>query len=127
MNLLAANSNGHAKNLSLFHLPDDTTRLAPFYDLVCTRAIERIDYHLAFDVGGERNPSMITPARWESLAKQCDVRPQFLRNLVQQTAAALQDRLGPVSEEFEARYGAYAALQRIEKIVNQQCRRIAKQ
>ena len=85
-NVLAGNSDGHAKNLSLLHLPDDATRLAPFYDLVCTRAIERIDYHLAFDVGGERNPSVITPARWEALAKQCDVRPQFLGKLVRETA-----------------------------------------
>jgi len=125
-NVLAGNSDGHAKNLSLLHLTDDATRLAPFYDLVCTRAIERIDYHLAFDVGGERNPSVITPARWEALAKQCDVRPQFLGNLVRETAAALQERLGPVREEFESRYGAYPALQRIERIVTQQCRRITK-
>jgi serine/threonine-protein kinase HipA len=125
-NVLAGNSDGHAKNLALLHLPDDATRLAPFYDLVCTRAIARIDYHLAFDVGGERNPSVITPARWEALAKQCDVRPQFLRNLVRESAAVLQERLGPVREEFEARYGVYPALQRIERIAMQQCRRIAK-
>ncbi|MEW5756453.1 MAG: hypothetical protein AB1810_09115 [Pseudomonadota bacterium] len=93
---------------------------------MCTRAIERIDYHLAFDVGGERNPSMITSTHWEALASACDVRPQFLGNLVRETAAALQERLGPVREAFEARYGAYPALQRVEKIVNQQCRRSAK-
>ncbi|OFZ96260.1 MAG: hypothetical protein A2Z44_00185 [Betaproteobacteria bacterium RBG_19FT_COMBO_58_11] len=125
-NVLAGNSDGHAKNLSLLHLPDDATRLAPFYDLVCTRAIERIDYHLAFDVGGERNPSVITSAHWEALAKACDVRPQFLGNLVRETAAALQERLGPVREAFEARYGAYPALQRIEKVVTTQCRRSEK-
>jgi len=129
-NVLAGNSDGHAKNLSLLHLPDDTgrpqTRLAPFYDLVCTRAIERIDRHLAFNVGGERNPSVVTPTRWEALAKQCDVRPRFLGNLVRATAAALQERLVSVREVFEARYGHYPALQRIEKIVTQQCRRIAK-
>ena len=125
-NVLAGNSDGHAKNLSLLHLPDAAIRLAPFYDLVCTRAIERIDYHLAFDVGGERNPSVITPARWEALAKQCDVRPQFLGNLVRETADALQERLGPQREAFETRYGAYPALQRIERIVIQQCRRIVK-
>ena len=122
-NVLAGNSDGHAKNLSLLHLPDDATRLAPFYDLVCTRAIERIDYHLAFDVGGERNPSVITPAHWESLAKHCDVRPQFLRNLVHETTATLQERIGPAREEFEAHYGAYPALQRVEKVVSTQCRR----
>ena len=125
-NVLAGNSDGHAKNLSLLHLPDDATRLAPFYDLVCTRAIERIDYHLAFDVGGERNPSAITPAHWEALAKQCDVRPQFLGNLVRETAAALLERLGPARETFEAHYGAYPALQRIEQVVTTQCRRSEK-
>lgn len=125
-NVLAGNSDGHAKNLSLLHLPDGTTRLAPFYDLACTRAIERIDFHLAFDVGGERNPSVITSAHWETLARACDVRPQFLGNLVQEIAAGLQDRLGPVREAFEARYGDYPALQRIEQVVTTQCRRITK-
>jgi len=95
--------------------------------LVCTRAIERIDYHLALDVGGERNPSVITPAHWEALAKQCDVRPQFLDNLVRKIANTLQKRIGPEREEFEARYGAYPALQRIQKVVTTQCRRITKQ
>ena len=129
-NVLAGNSDGHAKNLSLLHLTDEANRpqirLAPFYDLVCTRAIERIDYHLAFDVGGERNPGVITPAHWEALAKQCDVRPQFLGNLVRETADALQERIGPEREAFEARYGAYPALQRIEKVVTTQCRRSLK-
>lgn len=124
-NVLAGNSDGHAKNLSLLHLADDTTRLAPFYDLACTRAIERIDYHLAFDVGGERNPSVITSAHWQALAKACDVRPQFLANLVRETAAALREKLGPVREAFEARYGTYSALQRIERVVTTQCRRVS--
>jgi len=125
-NVLAGNSDGHAKNLALLHQQDDTTRLAPFYDLVCTRAIERIDYHLAFDVGGERNPSLITPARWEALARQCDVRPQFLLNLVRETSGALQKSIGPVREAFEADYGDYPSLQRIQQVVSQQCRRIEK-
>lgn len=125
-NVLAGNSDGHAKNLSLLHLDDNSIRLAPFYDLVCTRAIERIDFHLALDVGGERNPSMITPAHWEALAKTCDVRPQFLGNLLRETAIGLQKWLGPVREVFESRYGAYPALQRIERIVTTQCRRSAK-
>jgi len=122
-NVLAGNSDGHAKNLSLLHLPNGTTRLAPFYDLVCTRAIERIDYHLAFDVGGERNPGVITLKHWQALAGQCDIRPQFLVKLVRETSEALLERIGPEWETFEARYGAYPALQRIKKVVATQCRR----
>ena len=125
-NVLAGNSDGHAKNLSLLHLANGETRLAPFYDLVCTRAIERIDYHLAFDVGGERNPGVITKAHWDGLARQCDVRPRFLGNLVEETAALLIENLAPEKAAFEARSGAYPALQRIEQIVTKQCQRAAK-
>ncbi|MHB8454033.1 MAG: hypothetical protein ACYDDO_04895 [Acidiferrobacterales bacterium] len=54
------------------------------------------------------------------------VRSQFRNNLVQEAAAGLQEHLGSVRGEFESRYGAYPALQRIERIVTTQCRRIAK-
>jgi serine/threonine-protein kinase HipA len=70
---------------------------------------------------------VITSAHWEALAKACDVRPQFLGNLVRETAATLQERLGPVREVFETRYGTYPALQRIERVVTTQCRRGEKQ
>ncbi len=123
-NVLAGNSNGHAKNLPLLHLPDGETGLAPFYDLLCTRAIERIDDHLALDVGGQRNPSLVTFTHWEELARQCDVRPRFLSRLVQETAAALMEHLAPTRRAFEERHGPYPALQRIEQIVLRQCRRL---
>lgn len=126
-NVLAGNSDGHAKNLSLLHLPDGTIRLAPFYDLVCTRAIERIDQNLAFDVGGEHHPGQVTSAHWEVLARACDVRPRFLGGLVRETAAALLNQIEPARDTFETRYGACPALQRIQRIVTTQCRRSEKQ
>ena len=64
-NVLAGNSDGHAKNLSLLHQANGEVRLAPFYDLVCTRAIERIDYRLAFSVGDEKNPGIMTLKHWD--------------------------------------------------------------
>jgi serine/threonine-protein kinase HipA len=67
---------------------------------------------------------VISAASWERLAKQCDVRPQFMANLVRETAEALQERIVPERESFEARHGAYPALQRIQKVVTTQCRRM---
>jgi len=55
-----------------------------------------------------------------------DVLPKFPDNLVRETAAALLEKPVPVRVEFEACYGAYPVPHRIEKIVNQQCRRIVK-
>ena len=122
-NVLAGNSDGHAKNLSLLHQANGEIRLAPFYDLVCTRAVERIDYHLAFSVGDERNPGIVTLKHWDTLANQCGLRPQFLRNQVLDVAHALLENLQPVRENFENLYGEYAALQRVEQIVTKQCQR----
>jgi len=125
-NVLVGNSDGHAKNLSLLHLLNGETRLAPFYDLVCTRAIERIDYHLALNVGGERNPSLIARPHWETLARQCDVRPRFLWNLVEEMATRLLESVASLRATFEERSGAYPALQRIEHRVIKQCQRITR-
>ncbi|KAB2936428.1 MAG: type II toxin-antitoxin system HipA family toxin [Candidatus Contendobacter sp.] len=125
-NVLAGNSDGHAKNLSLLHLPNGAIRLAPFYDLVCTRAIQRIDSHLAFDVGGERNPSLIARPHWEAFARQCDIRPRFLIKLVEEMATRLPQVAVSARTTFEERFGAYPALQRIERIVIKQCERVIK-
>ncbi len=122
-NVLAGNSDGHAKNLSILYLPNGEIRLSPFYDLVCTRAIERIDYHLAFDVGGQRDPGQITTKHWESLAGECDVGSRFLIRLVEETATSLLENIGQTKALFEEQYGDYPSLQRIERIVTQQCRR----
>ncbi|VAW78874.1 Toxin HigB / Protein kinase domain of HipA [hydrothermal vent metagenome] len=122
-NVLAGNSDGHAKNLSLLYLQNGGVRLAPFYDLVCTRAIERIDYHLAFDVGGQRDPGGITTKHWDTLARQCDVGPRFLNRLLQETTASLLEQIGKTKALFEAQYGDYPSLQRIEHVVTQQCNR----
>ncbi len=122
-NVLAGNSDGHAKNLSILYLPNGEIRLSPFYDLVCTRAIERIDYHLAFGIGGQRDPGQITTKHWKSLAEECDVGSRFLIRLVEETATSLLEQIGQTKALFEEQYGDYPSLQRIERIVTQQCRR----
>lgn len=122
-NVLAGNSDGHAKNLSLLHTPENQVRLAPFYDLICTRAVERIDQNLALAVGGERNPGIISREHWQAEAQACGIRPKFLLNLVKSMAEQLPEKLAMATEEFTSLYGGYPALQRIEQVVSRQCSR----
>lgn len=125
-NVLAGNSDGHAKNLSLVYYPGGEIRLAPFYDLICTRAIERIDENLAFSVGGERNPSLVTYDHWRVLAKECGVGSRFLELKVKSMAESLLSSLQDVREDFEQRHGEYRALEEIQKVVFTQCTRTLK-
>ena len=122
-NVLVGNSDGHAKNLSLLYTATGETRLAPFYDLVCTRAIERIDHHLALSVGNERNPGVIVKRHWENMASQCDIRPRYLLNLIGEIAVRLLENLISTRAFFEDQFGEYPALQRIERVVTKQCQR----
>ncbi len=126
-NVLAGNSDGHAKNLSLLYGLGNDVRQAPFYDLVCTRAIERIADNLAFRVGGEQNPQLIRLQHWEVEAKNCGIRPKFLLGLVQDMAQKLMASLAQTRADFDERYGPYPALQRVELVVRKQCARTLKE
>ena len=125
-NVLAGNSDGHAKNLSLLYKGNGEVRLAPFYDLVCTRAIERIDHHLALSVGKERNPGVIVRRHWEDMARQCDIRPRYMIDLVNDVAARLLENLIATKAFFEDQFGEYPALQRIKRVVTKQCKKAGK-
>ena len=121
-NYLAGNSDGHAKNLSLLYFRNGEIRLAPYYDLICTRAIERIDEHLAFDIGGQRDPGHVTGKHWDELAAQCDISARFLKSLLNESTDLLLGNLDTAKSLFEEKYGEYPALQKIEQVVKQQCR-----
>ncbi|NOZ54789.1 MAG: type II toxin-antitoxin system HipA family toxin [Gammaproteobacteria bacterium] len=111
-NVLAGNSDGHAKNLSFIYYPRGEVRLAPFYDLVCTRAIKYIDSNLAFSVGGERNPGRVMQTQWNTLANDCDVGQKYLNGLVKETGGNLLENMKSAREQFEQQN---VALQRIRR------------
>ncbi len=121
-NVLAGNSDGHAKNLSMLYGRDGSVRLAPFYDLVCTRAIARIDHRLALFVGGERDPGQVSRQHWEALAEACDLRPKLVMDMATGIADGLEARLDDVLDQFER----LPALQRVSKVVRTQLRRFSR-
>ena len=122
-NVLAGNSDGHAKNLSLLYHRSGEIRLAPFYDLICTRAIKHLDHRLALTVGAQKDPGVISSQHWQVMARQCELSPNFLIQLVGELAHRLLETFSSSVDEFENQYGSYPALQRIERIVIKQCRR----
>ena len=125
-NVLAGNSDGHAKNLALIYDENQNIKLAPFYDLVCTRAILRANANLALSVGDCFNPNTLSIHDWESLAEACDIKPAFINKTVGNLAQDLLDSYDEVNAAFEAQYGSYSALQRVKRVVVKQCQRTLK-
>ena len=121
-NYLAGNSDGHAKNLSLLYRSDRVVRLAPFYDLACTQALDRVDPRLAFAVGGERTPGNIKAAHWRQQAVALGIKPGYLQTLLDEMTKRVQQELKPAIEAFQDKHGAYPALQRVAQLAQRQCR-----
>jgi len=122
-NLLAGNSDGHAKNLSILYSGENSLRLAPFYDLVCTRAVENIDRNLAFAIGGQRDPGQINKQNWIDFAKETDTNQRFMLDIVNEQAEQILEKFPTVLQKFRDDYGAYEALQRVENVIVNQCQR----
>tara|TARA_R110002072_G_scaffold74374_4_gene176277 strand:- start:47960 stop:49255 length:1296 start_codon:yes stop_codon:yes gene_type:complete len=125
-NLLSGNSDGHAKNLSILYSGENSLRLAPFYDLVCTRAVEHFDRNLAFAIGGQREPGQINKQNWIDFAKETDTNQRFMLDIVNKLAENILEKFPVVLQEFMDDYGDYEALQRVEQVIVNQCKRTIK-
>lgn len=123
-NWLAGNSDGHAKNLALVQVRRDTDRwrLAPFYDLVCTRAWPNLDRRLAMNVGGEADPGRIRPEHWRVLAEAIGMRPRFVTREIVGVANAIRDAMPVEREDLEQAHGPLPMLQQPEKVIRTQLR-----
>ncbi len=123
-NWLTGNSDGHAKNLALVQVKRDSHRwrLAPFYDLVCTRAWPNLDRHLAMNIGGESDPGKIRREHWERLAMEMSMRPPFVLKEVERVAQGIEATLPDVRVNLEADHGPLPMLQQPEKIIRTQLR-----
>ncbi|MBS3955645.1 MAG: type II toxin-antitoxin system HipA family toxin [Methylomicrobium sp.] len=91
-NVLVGNMDGHAKNLSLMSI-GESTKLAPFYDLVCTAVYPNLSQKFAFKIGGENRPRWMMSRHWDRFAIETDTKPQFvskvLADLIKRTESAL--------------------------------------
>lgn len=123
-NWLAGNSDGHAKNLALVQVEPnaDRWRLAPFYDLVCTRAWPQLDRRLAMSVGGEADPGRISSSHWDLLARDAGMRPVFVRREIAALANAIDEQLPAVRMTLQSENGDLPMLQQPEKVIRTQLR-----
>ncbi len=125
-NALVFNADGHAKNLSLL-FDGSAPRLAPFYDLVCTRAYPRVEGRLAMTVGGEADPTLLRRRHWERLADATGVGARFVVDTVRDLAEAMPQAVAGAREEFRSRWGDSPVLQLVLPKLPRQAKRILQQ
>ena len=98
-NVLVGNMDGHAKNLSLM-ITGDRTRLAPFYDMLCTVVYPSLSQKFAFKIGGENRLKWIMLRHWERFALEIDIKPQLIKNVMADIVRRIELALPIVTEKL---------------------------
>lgn len=122
LNLLLGNSDGHGKNISILYTPQGP-KLAPFYDLVCTKIYPGISKEQALSTGGNFDPGQICLKDVNVLAQENNLRPRLLLNELLKFIENLSKNLSEYKNQFIERYGEHPVLERINLEVAKQIRR----
>ncbi len=102
-----SNGDQHLKNFSLIRTTESRWRLAPAYDLICTRLPIPSDRDLALPICGKR--SNFTKRLWLDFAKYSQIPERAALRLLQEQTDALEPSLGFIEasflpEELKSRY-----------------------
>jgi len=98
-NLCTGNNDAHAKNLSMI-ASGRGMRLAPFYDLMCTRVYTGLGPRFAFSIAGESDAGKLNAGHFIELARQLGIGPKYLSKIGRDVAAAVQAHLPAAAGEI---------------------------
>jgi len=100
-NLYTGNNDSHAKNLSMYRLPNGAMRLTPHYDLMCTRLYPGLAQRFALRIGGQDMPGQVGHAEVAAMARELGMQTAFVgrlaANLAKRLPAALDTAVAELS------------------------------
>lgn len=115
-NYLIGNADAHGKNVSLL-LTEQGPKLAPFYDLMSTSIYPGLSQRPAMKIGGEERPDWIIARSWQQLAVDCGIGFKLVKQTLDKTAAALQQRVPIVTQDFQQTEQARSCIAAIEQLM----------
>lgn len=122
-NILACNTDAHAKNYSLLISAAPKMQTAPLYDVMCAEVFDGVTRNLAQTVADKNHGAYLKRRHWLRLAAACGLAgPPILRRIASLANRALAN-VGSAKLEVEAMpAGGHASLARVVEAVSRQCR-----
>jgi serine/threonine-protein kinase HipA len=119
------NCDAHAKNVSLLLSSLRGTRLAPFYDLVCTRVYKPLDRNLAMSFGDQSDPGQVIRRDLEAYAREIQMGSGLVFALVEEFLTETPQKLEEAAQEFRDHYGDSPILEMVRLQVAKNLKRAA--
>jgi len=126
-NFIIGNADSHAKNVS-FLLgaigENSAPRLAPFYDLVCTRIYGGLSSKMAQKIGGEYRPGFLARRHWERFANIIGVNFNYLSTVGLELCATVEKLAGPLAGDLGDSLGGEEILEKIAEVIGKRTDRL---
>ncbi len=118
-NYLIGNMDAHGKNFSLLHHAPDNIRLAPFYDIICTRVYTDITTKMAMKIGSKYDADEILPRHWKQLCKEVHYGYNAMISLINKIAHIIISTAEQEKKLLEAKGIASLIIIKIIKVLEQ--------
>lgn len=116
-NCIIGNTDNHIKNSSLIYSKDlSSIRLAPFYDVVCTKVYESSTDEMSVSINGKQNINQITREDLEQEAKTCGLGSKIAMKIYDELHDSIKKALLDSAEEL-SKTGFTEAPSMAEKIL----------
>ena len=122
-NVLIGNADAHAKNLAIL-LTDPGPRLAPFYDLLCTKVYTDLTDKLAMKVGGENRPDWLQARHWKRLADDNAIKQHLVIRVLAQMIQDIVPKAEALATEFKDKYGPVDIIDKIYTVIQKRVQKM---
>ena len=124
-NILACNTDAHAKNYSILIAAGRRPQFAPLYDVMCGAVFDGVTRNLAQTVAGKDRGEHLKHRHWLRLAAASGLGGAPLLRRVGKLAARVLANAEPAREEVAAMpAGGHATLPMIVEAISQRCRAV---
>jgi len=127
-NVLACNTDSHAKNYSVQIGAGGSAKLAPLYDILCAKIYPKIDQSLPQRIGSKSNGDILHGSDWQAMAKAAGLNPSATLRRVAELCSLVTERADEakrIVEEMPA--GGCEILSNVVHEVKKRCRKIERQ
>jgi serine/threonine-protein kinase HipA len=115
-NLYVGNNDSHAKNLSVYFLPNQGVKLTPFYDLLSTSLYPGLSRKFAFKIGQENTASKITKIEIVTMSEMLGFKPKYILKIAEKLANDLLVVIDDVANEINQVAAAGTEITIVERL-----------
>ncbi len=124
-NIIACNTDAHAKNYSLLIRASGAT-LAPIYDVMCGEVWENVTKNLAQKIAGKNRGEHLKGRHWQRFATECGLNPrQVLIRVATLTKEAEAQAAAAADDVAKMPAGDHPLLQRVADAIRKRAHTIA--